>query len=66
MRPASYYYLATAWPSRQRRQAQPGGPSRATSRGRHAKAPQRRHLGRELPVLARRVFAALGGTSQPA
>jgi hypothetical protein len=65
MRPASFYYLAHAWPSR-RRQTLPGAPARATSRGRHARAPRHDHLGRELPALARRVLAALSGTSQAA
>jgi hypothetical protein len=63
MRPASVYYLTQAWPSNQRWQS---GPSRTTRRGRHAMAPRRHHPARELPVLARRVFAALTGTSQPA
>ena len=63
MRPASYYYLAQAWPSDRRR---PSGPSRTTRRGRHAMAPRRYHPARELPALARRVLAALTGTSQPA
>jgi hypothetical protein len=63
MRPASLYYLTQAWASSQRRQ---GGPSRTTRRGRHAMAPRRYHPARELPALARRVFAALAGTSQPA
>ena len=66
MRPATYYYLAGAWPSRPHRQTQPGAPSRATSRGRHARAPRRDHPGRELPALARRVLAVLSGTSQTA
>jgi hypothetical protein len=65
MRPASYYYLAQAWPARRRRPSQPSAPSRATRRGRHAQAPRRYHPGRELPALARRVLAALSGT-QPA
>jgi hypothetical protein len=65
MRPASLYYLIQAWPSSQR-QAHPGAPFRAARRGRHAMPPRRRFPGRELPALARRVFAALSGTSQPA
>jgi hypothetical protein len=64
MRPASYYYLAQAWPNR--RQSRPCAPSRATRRGRHAMPPRRYHPARELPALARRVLAALTGTSQPA
>ena len=63
MRPASCYYLAQAWPSSQRRHS---GPARTTRRGRHAMAPCRYHPARELPALARRVRAALTGTSQPA
>jgi hypothetical protein len=63
MRSASLYYLTQAWPSKQRRQ---GGPSRTTRRGRHAMAPGRYHPARELPARARRVFAVLTGTSQPA
>jgi hypothetical protein len=63
MRPASLYYLTQAWPASQRRQS---GPSRATRRGRHAMPPRRYHPARELPALARRVRAALTGTSQPA
>ena len=66
MRPASYYYLAQAWPSQRRRQSQPSAPSRATRRGRHAMAPRRYHPARELPALARRVLATLTGTPQPA
>jgi hypothetical protein len=62
MRPASLYYLTQAWPSQQRRQS---ASPRTTRRGRHAKAPRYR-LTRELPALARRVFAALTGSSQPA
>ena len=62
MRPASLYYLTQAWPSNQRRQSVP----RATRRGRHAMPPRRYHPARQLPALARRVFAALTGTSQPA
>ena len=65
MRPASYYYLTQAWPSQRRRHSQPGAPSRATRRGRHAMAPRRYHPARELPALARRVLATLTGTSQP-
>jgi len=63
MRPASYYYLTQAWPANRRRQS---GTSRTTRRGRHAMAPRRYHLARELPALARRVLATLTGTSQPA
>ena len=63
MRPASYYYLTQAWPSNQRRQS---GTSRTTRRGRHAMPRRRYHPTRELPALARRVFAMLTGTSQPA
>ena len=66
MRPASYYYLTQAWPSQRRRHSQSGAPSRATRRGRHAMAPRRYHPARGLPALARRVRAALTGTSQPA
>ena len=65
MRPASLYYVTQAWPS-QGRQSQPGAPSRATRRGRHAMAPRRYNPARELPALARRVIAILTGTSQPA
>jgi hypothetical protein len=65
MRPASYYYLAQAWPQNQRRQSQPSAPSRATRRGRHAMAPRRNHAARDLPALARRVLATVTGTSQP-
>lgn len=63
MRPASYYFLTQAWPSRQRR-TKPGASSRAR-RGRHAMAPRYQPT-RQLPALARRVLAALTGTSQPA
>jgi hypothetical protein len=63
MRPASLYYLTQAWPASQRR---PSAPSRARRRGRHAMPPRRYHPARQLPALARRVFAALTGTSQPA
>jgi hypothetical protein len=66
MRPATYYYIAQAWPARDGRRAQPGAPSRATRRGRHAAPAARRHPGRELPVLARRVLGVLGRTSQAA
>jgi hypothetical protein len=65
MRPATYYFLAQVWAS-QPHHAQPGARSRATRRGRHAMAPRRYHFGRELPALARRVRAAMSGTSQPA
>jgi hypothetical protein len=65
MRPASYYYLTQAWPSH-RRQSQPSAASRGTRRGRHAMPSRRFHPRRQLPALARRVFAALSGTSQPA
>jgi hypothetical protein len=64
MRPASLYYVTQAWPNR-RRQSQPSVPSRAR-RGRHAMAPRRYRPTRELPALARRVLAALTGSSQPA
>ena len=60
MRPASYYYLVQAWPSR-RCQGQPSAPSRARRRGRHAMAPRRYQPTRELPALARRVLATLTG-----
>jgi len=63
MRPASLYYLTQAAPSNQRRHS---GPARTTRRGRHAMAPCRYHPARELPALARRVRAALTGTSQSA
>jgi len=63
MRPATLYYLTQAWPSNQHRQS---GPSRTTRRGRHAMPPRRYHPARQLPALARRVFAALASTSQPA
>jgi hypothetical protein len=66
MRPATVYYLAQAWPSRGHREARPGAPSRATRRGRHAYAPRRSHLGRDLHAAARRVLAVLSGTSQAA
>jgi hypothetical protein len=65
MRPATYYFLAQAWPIH-RRQGAPGALFRVTSRGRHARPRPRYHLGRELPALARRVRAAMSGTSQPA
>ena len=64
MRAASLYYVTQAWPNG-RRQSRPGAPSRAR-RGRHAMAPRRYRLARELPALARRVLAALTGSSQPA
>ena len=66
MRAASYYYLAQSWPHR--RQTRPGPLSRAGYRGRHVRprSPRRGHPGRELAALARRVLAALSGTSQPA
>ena len=64
MRAASLYYVTQAWPS-QRRQSQPSAPSRPR-RGRHAMAPRRYRPARELPALARRVLAALTGSSQPA
>ena len=63
MRPASLYYLTQAWPSNQRRQS---GTSRTTRRGRHAMARRRYQPACELPALARRVLAALTGSSQPA
>jgi len=66
MRPATYYFLTEAWPSHQRRQSQPGAPSRATRRGRHAMPPRRSRPARELPALARRVLATVTGNSQPA
>ena len=62
MRPATYYYLAQAWP----RPTRPRSLRRAAYRGRHAAAPASRRPGRELPAVARRVLAALSGTSQPA
>ena len=62
MRPANLYYLTQATPSNQRRHS---GPARTTRRGRHAMALRRYRPARELPALARRVFAALTGTSQP-
>ena len=66
MRSASYYYLVQAWP--QGRQTRPGAPPRAGYQGRHARphSPRRRHPGRELAALGRRVLAALSGSSQPA
>jgi hypothetical protein len=66
MRPASYYYLAHAWPSRRGPQTQPGAPARGTGRGRHARARRHEHFGRELPALARRILATLSNTSQTA
>ena len=63
MRPASLYYLAQAWPSNQGRHS---GPARTMRRGRHAMALRRYQPARELPALARRVFAFLTGSSQPA
>ncbi len=66
MRPATYYYLARFWQPRRHHQAQPGAPSRARSRGRHAKVPGRGHPGRDLTALARRILGVLSGTSQPA
>ena len=63
MRPASYYYLAQNW---RPNQSQPASPSRPKSRGRHARASQRDHAGRELQGFARRVLAVFRGTSQPA
>lgn len=67
MRAASYYYLAQTWPHRSR-QTRPGTLRRAGYQARHARppSPRRRHPGRELAALARRVLAALSGTSQPA
>jgi hypothetical protein len=67
MRPATCYFLAQAWAPRDR-QAPPGALPRAGYRRRHARPhPTRRiHPGRELPGLARRVLAALSGTSQSA
>ena len=58
MRPASRYHLAQAWPSKQCRHS---GPARTMRRGRHAMV-----LRRYQPALARRVFAFLTGSSQPA
>lgn len=66
MRPAAYYYLAQVWPTQGNRQDQRGTPFRLKSRGRHARAPRRDLSWRELPVAARRVLAALSGTSQAA
>ena len=63
MRPASLYYLTQAWPSQQRRQS---ATARTTRRGRHAMPSRRYRPARELPALARRVFDALTGSSQPA
>lgn len=66
MRPATYYYLAQTWPHH-RRQTRPGTLSRDGYRGRHARPHSpRRSPGRELSAFARRVLAALSGTSQPA
>ena len=66
MRSASYYYLAQTWTDG--RQTRPGAPPRAGYQGRHVRphSPRRRHPGRELAAFARRVLAALSGTSQPA
>ena len=64
MRPATYYYLAQVWPHRGHHPAQRGALFGAASRGRHAQAPRRGHLGRELSAVARRVLAVLSGTSQ--
>jgi hypothetical protein len=66
MRPATYYYLARAWPADRHRGARQGAPSRATRRGRHARPARRDRYGRELSALARRVLAVLSGTSQTA
>jgi hypothetical protein len=66
MRPAAYYYLAQAWPARRTRQDQPAAPSRARSRGRHARPPARAHAWRELPAAARRALAVLSGASPAA
>ena len=66
MRPATYYYLTQAWPARRHRQIQRGALFRVRRRGRHAQAPRRDHPGRGLQAVARRVIAALSGTSQTA
>jgi hypothetical protein len=65
MRPATYYYLAQAWPPGTRRRNRPGILAGASSRGRHAR-PRRSHPGRRLPAVTRRVLAVLNGSSQTA
>jgi hypothetical protein len=63
MRGAAHYYLAQARRPRGHRQSQPDAPPRAANQGRHAPAHRRSRAGRELPAAARRVLAALSGTS---
>ena len=66
MRGATYYYLAQAQRPRGQRQTRPDALPDAGNQGRHAPAPRRGRPWRELPPAARRVLAALSGTSQPA
>jgi len=62
MRAASHFYLTQAGRHRGGRQTRPGAHPRAAYQSRHADASRRSHPRRELPAVARRVFAALGGT----
>lgn len=65
MRPATCYYMAQAWPPQGRSEAPPAL-HRAAGQGRRALSARRGHPGRELSAVARRVLAALSGTSQAA
>jgi hypothetical protein len=66
MRAAAHYYLAQAWRAGERPRIRPAAPSRARYQGRHVLVSRRGQPGRTLPGVARRVRAALTGTSQPA
>lgn len=63
MRPATYYFIAQAWPPRANRRSRREAPFHVASLGRRAHAPRHARPGRELPAVARRVLAVLNGSS---
>jgi hypothetical protein len=66
MRPATYYYLAQVWAlAGTAGSSQTPSPAPRTGAATRAQ-PRRIHPGRELPAVARRVLAALSGTSPAA
>ena len=66
MRPATFYYLAQVWPPHGDRPLQSDARAAKRRRRAPAHARPRSRPRRELPAVARRVFAALSGTSPAA